>query len=784
MKRCKKCKKSRPTTEFYQNQAGCKQCSKDMKNLENHARKSNEIAWFRSLSESEKDSLLQQYNREKERACKENTRVSFSLTQYKKRTLHSSGLRSEGRRRYMSEVAFLAWARTPEGGHLTQAQAEAKWAEMCEDIEVPRRGEGVGLQLAVHVYDELVDFNELAHQREIERLQKLNNKMTAEQLEGKTRDLVIADHKDGGAPDSRICAAAIQNESEEKDGLVIPSVAELANKRRRLEPEGDCEAHEDAAIDNAGQKAEGKEPCSSPTRWFDVQAERARAARQLKTFMNKKIVAMASVREAMKEAQDAARATVASNPSKDGNFVIELRILSNRLEAASLVQDGSPEEFAKYVARINSSSTTAIDGKSQCSAAQDLALASAGPCHNFEKLYTFGQSKNLGDLLQACNSQADLDGAWKQIKSIGGHWEELMAACKTATTDLQKAVGNKGKKPGGQPKGKAKAKAKSSKAAPMYQIFDIDLGTDIASFNDKLPDDHDMSRPFILRRAAVPALLKDVHDRTEGNETTKLINELKEFNEIFNKSDIRFTAGKGQCALSVASHDQLKECLKTVASSRTPVFAEPHQTASCFGVIGKHRSVQFEVAGIGGYRFADSGSRHIVLLSTLALLDMVEKRNNKQKEEERDKITFSSTIGFASYMDEDDMEELVNANATNLFRAVMEPGDLLYTPAGLVVGEQITSAEDHSGIKMSLVFTEDTAGVNMLRKLQMEAKDNNKKNAALDDLIAKIEAASRPPPVLAAGNEQSPPENGDDQNQNKPAPEEDEEISKAQVHDS
>ena len=107
MKKCKHCKKNKPLSDFYQNQADCKQCSKDMRNLENHARNCNETEW---LKNAEKDALLLAYSKEREHAEKERTKVKFSMTTYKQRTVHAAGVRKEGRRRFMTEHGYYAWS--------------------------------------------------------------------------------------------------------------------------------------------------------------------------------------------------------------------------------------------------------------------------------------------------------------------------------------------------------------------------------------------------------------------------------------------------------------------------------------------------------------------------------------------------------------------------------------------------------------------------------------------------------------------------------------------------
>ena len=238
-----------------------------------------------------------------------------------------------------------------------------------------------------------------------------------------------------------------------------------------------------------------------------------------------------------------------------------------------------------------------------------LFLRTAGPCHNFESLYTFVQAQGLGDGFTKATTEGDIASTWKEIKAVVGHWDELMAACKTASGELNKVIGGKSKKPA-QAKGKAKAKAKGGKSSSMYKLFDSNKGVVIPTLG--LGQGHalagmSMEHPFIVAKEAAPALLASLISQEKSEDNERLLIEMKDFKEAFAKSDMRFTAGKAQSQLSDGSHHRLKGCCGAVMSMANAVFPEPHQKASCFGVIGKHRAVQYEVGAVGGFRFSLAG---------------------------------------------------------------------------------------------------------------------------------------------------------------------------------
>ena len=375
-KKCKRCKKCKPLSEFYTNQAGCRQCSKDMKNLENHAKTSKETEWFKGLDEGQKDLLLQAYNKEKERAEKERSRVKFNMSVYKQRSLHATGVRKEGRKRFMTEQAYNAWTRTPEGGSLTQTQAEQKWQEMKDDEKTPSQGFGVEFKLAIPIFDELIDYDDQAEQREVERQQRLNAKMTQEELDKKVDVLVRSNQRDL-ATDVKV-ASALSGADVAQEGLVLPKLAGLA-KSKLFRAEGqDGDEEDDPMSSPKGEAKEADSPKSSP-KWFDVQAKRAGAQRQLEQVWTKRKTAIDALITSMREVQDAARTAVSSGRcAKDCK--IEMMILDNRVKALELVRGGSESDFATYVSRLRQEAQAQAGTRSVASggSAKELTLLHLG----------------------------------------------------------------------------------------------------------------------------------------------------------------------------------------------------------------------------------------------------------------------------------------------------------------------------------------------------------------------------------------------------------------------
>ena len=149
-----------------------------MRNLQNVAKRSGETAWLKSLDESQLDSLTQAY-KEKARAHKEEkSKLKFSMTMYKEKTVRQTGIRKEGRRRLMNEEQYYGWAATVEGGLLSRTQAQKKWQELLLDDSAPKEGEGANDQLAIRICTDLIDYDDLAGVKEMEQSAKLSPKLS------------------------------------------------------------------------------------------------------------------------------------------------------------------------------------------------------------------------------------------------------------------------------------------------------------------------------------------------------------------------------------------------------------------------------------------------------------------------------------------------------------------------------------------------------------------------------------------------------------------------------
>ncbi|CAK9032127.1 Uncharacterized protein SCF082_LOCUS19933, partial [Durusdinium trenchii] len=684
-KKCKRCKKLRLVSDFYQGQANCAECSTKLRTIRNIAKRSQEVQWLDSLDDSQLDTLLAAYTKEHEAAKKERCKCTFNLTLYKEKSIRAAGVRKEVRKRMMSEECFYDFAKGAQGGSLSSTQAQRKWAEYLADPNTVQEGEGSTLKLSIPIATDIIDYDDISKQKELERQQKLS-KLNEAQYEGKVDALVLG----GGRPDCKMNGAKTKAALADDSDLVLPTLSDLAAKTKAKAKEAAEGEDEARKKDPADSEAEGD------TKWFDSVAQQAKAARQFSSKLAKSSLKMVAMIGQMEVALDSARGSAGATSAGT-----EMRILDNRLKALRLIKDAGAEEFRLYVAELHSKSQAA-------KSAETVSHSSAADHH-------LAQAEELKAKFNSVTAQEELNATWKEANRIMCHWEELLSACRTAVSELKRATEVKSQGQGGRgknAKAKAKAKGRAARATSMYEVFSYDKSTAIDVYDVcPLSADRVMDTPFIL--TAVPSIMEKLlalkEPSADAPDATKVYQELTSFHEKFARSDLRFTTGKAQ--------RPMKEAVGQVVSTALR-------------------------GSLSGHEVVDAGHwlppRKVILADPEKIVTLLTDQNHKLKEEDREKVTYASAVAFLTHATPKDLEDL----GGGIWQGTLKPGQLLWTPAGMIAGEQ-TSESDHLGLKVSLVAvgeTGDSRGIATLRKMQMEGKDLNKKSDVLDEILLAVDA--------------------------------------------
>ena len=391
-KKCRSCKKKKPESQFYAAQAECKDCSHATTNVKRAVQRQKEEDWYNSLSEVEKDNMNKAYLKEKEKSDKVRGRVRFNVKKYKEELQARSGVRFEGRRRFMTEKKFMAYARSEEGGDLTKAQAEKKWEEMWQSKKYVKRGKKV----AVPIEEDLVDFSELAKSRAIEGEQRLNANMTEEEMQSRLNSLVtsgdgslgrgldiqsmvgnLAGSGDGDE-DSALAASGIFNSEVHLPDLRAMAAGRATNKQiatrrtsfgsnksggsaARAQASDDSDEDDDGESGSEtdsqeserdkkktkrpGKEGQGVQGKGGRNKWFDIGTEKAKAERQVRDTRQRSESKMRTQLSAMKAQLDLSRAANVTN-------VVELHIVLSRQQALHIICNGTKSDFDKYCADL------------------------------------------------------------------------------------------------------------------------------------------------------------------------------------------------------------------------------------------------------------------------------------------------------------------------------------------------------------------------------------------------------------------------------------------------
>ncbi|CAJ1358212.1 unnamed protein product, partial [Effrenium voratum] len=286
-------------------------------------------------------------------------------------------------------------------------------------------------------------------------------------------------------------------------------------------------------------------------------------------------------------------------------------------------------------------------------------------------------------------------------------------------------------------KAKAKGKAGKATAPAMYQIFGAAGAPNIKVFHTcPISSDHDMATPFIS--ACPPDLIASVFKMNPADvDAAPILADLEDFQKKLG-SDLRFAAGKAQRPVPEGVSKKLGAVMLSMLNGMELLEVGKWQPLSTFATIKGHRSLQYEAGGFGTLRFCER-LRDVVLISPEKVLGLLRELNNKKKEEERDQVSFGSALQFVCFASEEDLAPVWQ----HMYFGKLEAGQVLYTPAGMIADERVSPETDHVGLKVSTVAVGltngDGAGVQCLRKMQMEAKDLSKKNDVLDALLLAID---------------------------------------------
>ena len=192
-KKCKGCMKWKEEDEYNASQARCRDCYNDSRALLRVAERQGQKTALEKMEQDEPrmhSALLKAFMKERASAKKNATKIKFSICSFVVTYKAESGIRKRAEHEFMWEGEFKEWAtKTAKGGFLSNQEAQDQWNAMVDDPSHERDNGGPWnfLRILVKVRDTVIDYDEVARQKNLSKEEKLSKNASAELIQGRLK---------------------------------------------------------------------------------------------------------------------------------------------------------------------------------------------------------------------------------------------------------------------------------------------------------------------------------------------------------------------------------------------------------------------------------------------------------------------------------------------------------------------------------------------------------------------------------------------------------------------
>ena len=278
-KKCKACSKWKELDEFNADQAKCKECFNNLRSLKRIAETqkcTKQLSKIEEQDPKQHAALLKAFTKERESCKKSGEKIKFSIVGFKISYQSREGVRGEAEGEMMWEGEYKEFGKTAKAGFLSEAGADANWKGWLNDKTVARDNKGPRnyLRLFVKVRDKVIDFEEMAKQKSLDKEEKLGKNVN-EAVPDNRMKFVYGQHGteqhelgDFASMKRKAANAFASGGVLAEEGLLAPDIEDLIEdveakiKRRRLG---------DRASSKRGN-SRGQLGCSSPCCIFALVA--------------------------------------------------------------------------------------------------------------------------------------------------------------------------------------------------------------------------------------------------------------------------------------------------------------------------------------------------------------------------------------------------------------------------------------------------------------------------------------------------------------------------------
>ncbi|CAJ1434455.1 unnamed protein product [Effrenium voratum] len=772
--------------QYNSSQGRCKPCVLGVRQFWRLAQKQN---CKEDLSKMEQDDskLFSEVQKAfmKERSRMENTqnKIRFNIIEYKDEVIARCGDRKEVIKSMMWEGEWMEAAKTAAHGYLTPEEATSKWKTWKSDPAVKSDHDGPRgfLRLAVPTRTNLVEYEEFATGKRLDKVERLNKNAKDSTIDDRLKLLLSENHAKFGSGSLQDLREKAQATGVDLEDMAAPHLADLTDtlerkrKRRkkstgesgileaclvscawmlvvRLESsnsEDDTPAKEDGSAAAGSGSGAGAPGGQDKVKWFDAETKCRKAERDWVTGIEglEKAAELQSkeaigVLESFRALPDASR------------FSTEMSILGKRVSWLQAIQEGDQavEKLIEEADKEQLKEDGESDKKAGTTSDDVEALARAGPCHGYQALKSFYTLKAFGLKFRSCKSAEEI----KAVQELGHAGKKqtgvLSSAVKIALSDLQNAkkrVETQKKKEEEKEK-KAKAKAQTLDARLLDPPVNAarrksaNAGHALLDTSAKVWDDEGnripssfqwqsgwgLDKPWIISNAKLPEAVGA---------------RLGEFGTVFASSSLRVTEGRAHCPMSEELTSQVHQMLQgnaalrdgwllgkcgveSLQAAQAPRRVKELMKETTFGIASSSSSIaRFELDLFPCLRVVHKGSMQVALWAMKQPKDLPQQVELVAKATQQE-VANACTSGSVSF-------------------GTIGPGDCLYIPPGCLV-THLAHSVDVLGVRLGVLHAGMADGFQAL----LDANPGQQARGPLSTTLQFLKQLAR----AAAGAQESP----------------------------
>ena len=568
-----------------------------------------------------------------------------------------------------------------------------------------------------------------------ENFDRVGNNASALTLEQTAKNMVAAAAGSGCSWDGHVATLTgnvkdLCPESEQEDEEAVKGM------------EDDTQDSEDAGLDecdgkttkvriaSSGKKSKDKDSAgahmAAKERWFDRDKSVADAERLGNKWLAQTTEAL---REQLRNIEKVEHEAQQIFGATDANRTSEMVIMANRQKVVRLVLgiEGDPAasaaEVAAWVSQLKSQQVVRRSHPNlpahEAAAAARARMGQAPPCKSYEQLIDLASMEKMMAKLHHCETKADILSHAQMIKPHRDAIAELLAASKAAARGVESAViaakaERKAKCAAVQQRARKNDKA-SSAATTGNMLFEVAAtmgaglqfivtdGAQPLQFSPDIPcafkldPKMDIFKATMATQTAIKTFIPKFEQGRERDIRSSLtLAPQGKKGEAANRFRAQLPMSEMAEAECMDAVDRITGSKQHVPSSLLPQEVFKAVQVSCFGISRGYAGVTSEVGWLGCFRISFKGTRQVVIVSAVSVMELMRKEKGEGPHQLGDLKKHLHGLSAEK------VDEL--ARMGKLFHGTLGEKDALWLPPGMLVCEHVGIQENVIGVRIGKVF--------------------------------------------------------------------------------